>query len=247
MTSRKLGLLLGVVLVIAVVIQLCGLRRPWHGNGPASGDQRRSAEGADDDHRRRSQPAADDENGPALVGIDARSQQRASPTATTWSEPIRTPAQARPARSPIETDITPLIVNVGGLTFSGNDVLAATLASPQFASNDYGSTPFATRRRTRTCRDRTGRPSLAERRRRPAPAPGRDDAGAVQQDGEQRLPPEPAPERPAGGDDQRSAEPGDSPPERPWRRLRRHQHQLVGGADPEPRDEVPTRRICRST
>src|SRR5262245_4310646 len=44
----------------------------------------------------------------------------------------------------IETDITPLIVNVGGLTFSGNDVLAATLASPQFASNDYGSTTAAT-------------------------------------------------------------------------------------------------------
>ena len=44
----------------------------------------------------------------------------------------------------IETDITPIIVNVGGLTFNGGDVLAATLASPQFAMNDYGSTPFAT-------------------------------------------------------------------------------------------------------
>jgi hypothetical protein len=44
----------------------------------------------------------------------------------------------------IEADITPLIVNVGGLTFSGSDVLNATLASPQFVTNDYGSTPFAT-------------------------------------------------------------------------------------------------------
>src|SRR5260221_8049462 len=44
----------------------------------------------------------------------------------------------------IEADITPVIVNIDGLTFSGNDVLAATLASPQFATNDYGSTPFAT-------------------------------------------------------------------------------------------------------
>jgi hypothetical protein len=44
----------------------------------------------------------------------------------------------------IQADITPLIVNIDGLTFSGNDVLAATLASPQFATNDYGSTPFAT-------------------------------------------------------------------------------------------------------
>jgi hypothetical protein len=44
----------------------------------------------------------------------------------------------------IEVDITPIIVNVAGATYSGNDVLAATLASPQFATNDYGSTPFAT-------------------------------------------------------------------------------------------------------
>ena len=44
----------------------------------------------------------------------------------------------------IDTDITPLIVNVGGLTFSGSASLPATLASPQFATNDYGSTPFAT-------------------------------------------------------------------------------------------------------
>ena len=44
----------------------------------------------------------------------------------------------------IETDITPIIVNVGGMTFSGNDVLAATLASPQFANNSYSTTSAAT-------------------------------------------------------------------------------------------------------
>jgi hypothetical protein len=44
----------------------------------------------------------------------------------------------------IEADITPVIVNIDGLTFSGNDVLQATRDSPQFALNDYGSTPFAT-------------------------------------------------------------------------------------------------------
>lgn len=44
----------------------------------------------------------------------------------------------------IETDIIPITVNVGGLTFSGNDVVAATLASPQFANNNYSSTPAAT-------------------------------------------------------------------------------------------------------
>ena len=46
----------------------------------------------------------------------------------------------------IQVDITPIIVNVGGLTFNGTDVVAATLASPQFATNDYGSTPAATAR-----------------------------------------------------------------------------------------------------
>ena len=35
-------------------------------------------------------------------------------------------------------------VVVEGRTFSGEDVLPATLASPLFALNDYGSTPFAT-------------------------------------------------------------------------------------------------------
>jgi hypothetical protein len=44
----------------------------------------------------------------------------------------------------IEADITPIIVNVAGRTYDGTRVLGAVLASPQFATNDYGSTPFAT-------------------------------------------------------------------------------------------------------
>ena len=44
----------------------------------------------------------------------------------------------------IEADITPVIVNIDGLTFDGREVVAATLASPQFATNDYGTTPAAT-------------------------------------------------------------------------------------------------------
>src|SRR5579884_401882 len=44
----------------------------------------------------------------------------------------------------IQADITPIIVNVGGLTFDGTSVVTPTLASPQFATNDYGSTPAAT-------------------------------------------------------------------------------------------------------
>ena len=44
----------------------------------------------------------------------------------------------------VQADITPLIVNIDGLTFDGSSVVPATLASPLFANNDYGSTPFAT-------------------------------------------------------------------------------------------------------
>jgi len=44
----------------------------------------------------------------------------------------------------IQVDITPVVVNVAGRTYNGNDVLAATLASPQFATNDYGATTAAT-------------------------------------------------------------------------------------------------------
>jgi hypothetical protein len=44
----------------------------------------------------------------------------------------------------IQVDITPLIVNIDGLTFDGTSVVPATLASPQFANNDYGSTKAAT-------------------------------------------------------------------------------------------------------
>lgn len=44
----------------------------------------------------------------------------------------------------VEVDITPIIVNVAGRTYDGRSVVDATLASPQFATNDYGSTPAAT-------------------------------------------------------------------------------------------------------
>ena len=45
----------------------------------------------------------------------------------------------------IEADITPVNVNFAGMSFSGDAVLAATLASPQFTLGDYGSTPFSTK------------------------------------------------------------------------------------------------------
>ncbi|GAA2471477.1 hypothetical protein [Terrabacter carboxydivorans] len=44
----------------------------------------------------------------------------------------------------VQVDITPIKVVIGDKTFDGSDVLKATLASPQFADNDYGSTPAAT-------------------------------------------------------------------------------------------------------
>jgi hypothetical protein len=44
----------------------------------------------------------------------------------------------------IQADITPINVTLDGYTFNGTDVLAATLASPQFANNDYGTTDYTT-------------------------------------------------------------------------------------------------------
>ncbi len=44
----------------------------------------------------------------------------------------------------VEVDVIPLVVNVGGLTFDGNEVVTPTLSSPQFALNDYATTPAAT-------------------------------------------------------------------------------------------------------
>jgi hypothetical protein len=44
----------------------------------------------------------------------------------------------------IEVDVTPVNVIVDGYTFSGDDVLGATLASPEFTTNDYGSVHNAT-------------------------------------------------------------------------------------------------------
>ncbi|HET6842146.1 MAG TPA: hypothetical protein VFK06_10760, partial [Candidatus Angelobacter sp.] len=41
-------------------------------------------------------------------------------------------------------DITPVNVTVDGESFNGSDALSATLASPVFATNDYGSTLAAT-------------------------------------------------------------------------------------------------------
>jgi hypothetical protein len=44
----------------------------------------------------------------------------------------------------ITVDITPLNVIVDGQSFNGHNALAATLASPVFATYDFGSVPFAT-------------------------------------------------------------------------------------------------------
>jgi hypothetical protein len=44
----------------------------------------------------------------------------------------------------VQADITPIVVNIDGLTFSGSDVVGPVLASPEFALNDYGSTTAAT-------------------------------------------------------------------------------------------------------
>lgn len=122
----------------------CGLRRPSfrrqrHSDCQAAGNL--ECAGADGNGRW-SQRAAYDAYDPALVWIDAQPAERGC---------VRLQhGGCRPEQGvgsacsvTIEADITPLIANVDGLTFSGTDILAATLASPQFALNDYGSTSFS--------------------------------------------------------------------------------------------------------
>jgi hypothetical protein len=46
--------------------------------------------------------------------------------------------------STVTVDITPINIVVGGQSFKGSDVLAATLASPQFMNTDFTSTPHST-------------------------------------------------------------------------------------------------------
>ena len=137
----------------------------------------------------------------------------------------------------IEADIVPVNVNVGGLSFNGTDVLAATLASPQFALNDYGSTPFATAGAPNLPRG-PGRGPVAKRCRPPVAASGCDDAGAVQQNRRKQLPRDPAPQRPPHCDNRCTAESGRAAPVRSRRGLRRHQHQLVGIEDPKPQETI---------
>ena len=59
-----------------------------------------------------------------------------------WNMAGGAPSQGK--ATTIQVDITPVVVHVAGMTYNGNNVLAATLASPQFANNDYGSTTAAT-------------------------------------------------------------------------------------------------------
>jgi hypothetical protein len=141
--TRKLGLLLGVVLVIAVVISSAAsaARGTATSQPQVISDAQLKAQtttiggGANPLPTTRTVPhwwgsTLDPNNGITygynMVGADPNSCSGSACSVT------------------VETDITPLIVNVGGLTFSGSGVLPATLASPEFALNDYGSTPFAT-------------------------------------------------------------------------------------------------------
>lgn len=142
MTSRKLGLLLGVVLVIAVVTSSAASAasrtatvQPQVISDAALQAQTTTIGGATPLSTTRTVAhwfgsTLDPNNGVTygynMVGADPYNCSGSGCDAT------------------VETDIIPLNVIVGGMEFDGTDVVAPTLASPQFATNDYGSTPAAT-------------------------------------------------------------------------------------------------------
>jgi hypothetical protein len=142
MRYRKLGLLLGLaVIAIAVVGTASAASRSKNSSIPVIADSQLQANFTEIGGG--SQPLPTDRTIPHWFGtsVDPNngitygySMVGADPNSCSGSACSTT----------IQADITPLIVNVGGLTFSGSDVLQATLDSPQFATNDYGSTPAAT-------------------------------------------------------------------------------------------------------
>jgi hypothetical protein len=136
---RKLGLLAGLVVVIAAVISSAASASG--GTGPQQiGDSQLQASsatigGADVLSTTRTIPhwfgsTLDPNNGVTygynMVGADPNSCSGSACDVT------------------VETDVIPLNLVVGGMEFDGTDVLAPTLASPQFATNDYGSTTAST-------------------------------------------------------------------------------------------------------
>ena len=70
--------------------------------------------------------------------------QTADPNGITYGYNMVGADPSSKSTATIQADITPLIVHVSGLTFDGTAVVGPTLASPQFATNDYGSTSAAT-------------------------------------------------------------------------------------------------------
>jgi hypothetical protein len=142
MRYRKLGLLLGLaVIAVAVVGTASAASSSKSGSIPVISDSQLQANFTEIGGG--SQPLPTDRTIPHWFGstLDPHdgitygySMVGADPNACSGSACSTT----------IQADITPLIVSVGGLTFDGSDVLQATLDSPQFAHNDYGSTPAAT-------------------------------------------------------------------------------------------------------
>ena len=142
MTLRKLGLLLGVVLVIAVVISS-------------------AASAAGSTATVQPQVISDASLQAKTTTIGGAKPLSTTRTVAHWfgatldpnngvtygynmvgADPYNCSGSACAAT--VETDIIPLNVVVGGMQFNGTDVVVPTLASPQFALNDYGSTPYAT-------------------------------------------------------------------------------------------------------
>ena len=142
MTIRKLGLLLGVVVVIAVVVSS-------------------AASAAGSTATVQPQVISDASLQAKTTTIGGAKPLSTTRTVAHWfgstldpnngvtygynmvgADPYNCSGSACAAT--VETDIIPLNVVVGGMQFNGTDVVGPTLASPQFALNDYGSTPFAT-------------------------------------------------------------------------------------------------------
>ena len=138
MRYRKLGLLLGLaVIAVAVVGTASAASSSKSGSIPVISDSQLQANFTEIGGG--SQPLPTDRTIPHWFG------QTTDPhDGITYGYSMVGADPSCNCSTTIQADITPLIVNVGGLTFDGTSVVQATLASPQFELNDYGSTPAAT-------------------------------------------------------------------------------------------------------
>jgi hypothetical protein len=154
MKSRKLGLLLGlVVIAVAVVGTAAASTQSGGGSSSIPVIQDSQLQASFTETTDGATPTSTSRTIPHWFGTSVNGDNGVTYGYTMAGADPNTCSGAA-CDSTIQADITPInvIINYGGsqYVFNGSDTVNPTLASPVFATNDYGSTPWATTRPTCT-------------------------------------------------------------------------------------------------